>query len=424
MLTPESFSASTARLEAAAQESSSTPYEAELLLATAWRRLAEGASRTDVLEAVRRAVSVRDGDKRPLSGYFEATAGALLVLCDEFGTAERLCDDAMIAARAAGVVLAERNIQTARALASLHRGRLDEAAQRCASVETGEDNDSRFAWLLASAIKARTLIERDALGDAELLIGAELEAPTTPELARLLLLEVRAQLCLEREDLPQALAAVNDAQPLARSLGIENPAVVAWAPIAALAYAQSGDELRAHELAEAAGEIADSFGAPRTRSLTLRVRALLDNGSNGLEQLEAALAALEGSPAALERAKVLVQYGTALHTIGRDRSARVRLREGIDIADRLGASRVARTGIKALLAAGGRPRRLRIRGRDALTPAERRVAELARDGATNRQIAEELVVTRKTVEWHLRKAFVKLGVSSRRDLQEPLGHDK
>jgi DNA-binding CsgD family transcriptional regulator len=59
-------------------------------------------------------------------------------------------------------------------------------------------------------------------------------------------------------------------------------------------------------------------------------------------------------------------------------------------------------------------------GPEALTPAERQVVELAVGGATNRQIAEELVITRKTVEWHLKKVFVKLDVSSRRQLREAM----
>jgi DNA-binding CsgD family transcriptional regulator len=423
LLAPESLAAAAARIEAAATECAGSPWAGELLLAIAWRRLAEGSPHTHVVEGVRDALDARDGEHRPLSGYFEATAGALLVLCDDFIAAEGVCEQALTAAQAAGVVLAERNIQTARALASLHQGQLEETAERCARIDVRGEDDSRFISAIAAAIKATTLIERDGLSDAEMLIGTALAAPATPELPRLLLLEVQARLCLERDERPRALAAVHEAEQLAGSLRIENPAVVAWAPIAALAYARSGDEVRARELAREAGEMADSFGAPRTRALALRTHALVDGLASGLERLEAALRALEGSPAALERAKVLVLYGAALHRAGRDRAARAHLREGVDLADRLGATRVARRGIAALLAAGGRPRRFRTRGPDALTPAERRVAELARDGATNREIAETLVVTRKTVEWHLRKVFVKLEVSSRGELRGPLGHD-
>ncbi|HEV2814155.1 MAG TPA: helix-turn-helix transcriptional regulator, partial [Solirubrobacteraceae bacterium] len=74
-----------------------------------------------------------------------------------------------------------------------------------------------------------------------------------------------------------------------------------------------------------------------------------------------------------------------------------------------------------LAAAGPRAERASRRGREALSPSERRVAQLAAKGWSNREIAEELFVTRKAVEWHLRNAYVKLGIGSRRELPEALG---
>jgi len=73
-----------------------------------------------------------------------------------------------------------------------------------------------------------------------------------------------------------------------------------------------------------------------------------------------------------------------------------------------------------LLAAGPRPRRAGLTGPDALTAAERRVAALAAEGASNRQIAEHLFITQATVETHLRHAFRKLGITSRADLPASL----
>ena len=71
-------------------------------------------------------------------------------------------------------------------------------------------------------------------------------------------------------------------------------------------------------------------------------------------------------------------------------------------------------------AAGGRPRRSVIHGHDALTPRELQVARLAAEGLSNREIAEALVVTVKTVEWHLSHSFTKLGITSRRELSAKL----
>ena len=75
---------------------------------------------------------------------------------------------------------------------------------------------------------------------------------------------------------------------------------------------------------------------------------------------------------------------------------------------------------RELLAVGARPRRAALTGPDALTAGERRVAALAAEGASNRQIAEHLFITQATVETHLRHAFRKLGITSRADLSGAL----
>ena len=74
-----------------------------------------------------------------------------------------------------------------------------------------------------------------------------------------------------------------------------------------------------------------------------------------------------------------------------------------------------------LLAAGARPRRTASSGWDALTPAERRVATLAANGCGNREIAQQLFVTRRTVETHLTHVFQKLGVTTRAELTATRG---
>lgn len=75
------------------------------------------------------------------------------------------------------------------------------------------------------------------------------------------------------------------------------------------------------------------------------------------------------------------------------------------------------------MAAGARPRRTALSGPDALTSAERRVANLAAAGLSNRQIAQHLFITQATVETHLRHAFGKLGVTSRAGLPAQLSGD-
>ncbi|MDQ3742544.1 MAG: helix-turn-helix transcriptional regulator, partial [Actinomycetota bacterium] len=82
---------------------------------------------------------------------------------------------------------------------------------------------------------------------------------------------------------------------------------------------------------------------------------------------------------------------------------------------------LADAGHAELLAAGARPRRRELSGTQALTPSERRVADLAADGLGNREIAQTLFVTIKTVENHLARAYQKLGIRSRDELPTALG---
>jgi DNA-binding CsgD family transcriptional regulator len=87
-----------------------------------------------------------------------------------------------------------------------------------------------------------------------------------------------------------------------------------------------------------------------------------------------------------------------------------------ELAEPCAAWPVVEAAMAATIAAGGRPRRERARGYAALTPAERRTTEQAAGGLTNRQIAQALFVTEKTVEGHLSSAYRKLGITSRSQL--------
>jgi DNA-binding CsgD family transcriptional regulator len=87
----------------------------------------------------------------------------------------------------------------------------------------------------------------------------------------------------------------------------------------------------------------------------------------------------------------------------------------------MGAAPLVRAARHELRALGLRPRRSAVTGPDSLTPTERRVAELAASGLTNRQTAEALFVTVKTVETHMVRVYQKLGISSRGELADIIG---
>ena len=105
-----------------------------------------------------------------------------------------------------------------------------------------------------------------------------------------------------------------------------------------------------------------------------------------------------------------------MHRDGQVVSARPVLREGMELLHRCGATPLADRAVDKLRAAGGRPRRRAGSGADALTASERRVAELAAGGASNKEIAQSLFVTLRTVELHLSNAYSKLGIRSRHEL--------
>ena len=145
----------------------------------------------------------------------------------------------------------------------------------------------------------------------------------------------------------------------------------------------------------------------------LRTAALVGEPSSQIKQLHESVELLAPSSCRLEHARSLIELGAALRRRGERIAAREPLTDGIEIAHRRGAAGVAELGLAELRATGARPRRPVRTGADALTPSERRVASLAAKGRSNREIAQELYVTLKTVEGTLGKVYAKLGISGR-----------
>jgi DNA-binding NarL/FixJ family response regulator len=127
---------------------------------------------------------------------------------------------------------------------------------------------------------------------------------------------------------------------------------------------------------------------------------------------------LAGTEARLEHAHALVELGAALRRKNHRTEAREPLRAGLDLAARLGATALCQQAVDELAAAGARPRTPQRTGVEALSPSEYRVARLAAEGQRNRDIAQALFVTTKTVEVHLSACYRKLGIASRTDLPE------
>jgi DNA-binding CsgD family transcriptional regulator len=220
-----------------------------------------------------------------------------------------------------------------------------------------------------------------------------------------------------------ALRDFLDVGLLATRARVTCPGYLAWRSEAALAHLALGEREAALRLAAEELELARVFGAPYALGVAKRAAGLLNAGEHGALLLREAVTAFEECDARVERARALADLGAMLRRRNRRTEARELLREALDAAHRTGARLLAEQTETELRATGARPRRAVLSGLDSLTASERRVAELAGQGLTNREIAQSLFVTARTVEGHLTSVFRKLRLASRDDLQTALAAD-
>ena len=230
----------------------------------------------------------------------------------------------------------------------------------------------------------------------------------------------RGRLALRMGDPRAALADLEEAGRRSLAIAYVNPMALMWRSYAAVACASLGQPDRARELIEEELEIARRFGAPEPIGEALRVQALLASSAEMIDLARAAVDVLAGSELRVSHARALIDLGAALRRRGHRRDARPPLREGLDLANRCGSVVETERAMDELRAAGARPRRPNLRGVDSLSAQERRIAALATDGLNNREIAETLFLTRRTVEMHLTGAYRKLDVPGREHLAAAL----
>lgn len=231
----------------------------------------------------------------------------------------------------------------------------------------------------------------------------------------------RGRLALRMGDPSAALIDLEEAGRRSLAIAYVNPMALMWRSYAALACSRLAEHDRAGELIEEELEIARRFGAPEPIGEALRVRALMAPGSEMVELAREAVEVLAGSELRVAHARALIDLGAALRRGGHRRDARGPLREGLDLANRCGSVVETDRAMDELRATGARPRRPAVSGVESLSAQERRVAAMATQGLSNREIAEALFLTRRTVEMHLTGAYRKLDVSGRADLPAALG---
>jgi len=159
---------------------------------------------------------------------------------------------------------------------------------------------------------------------------------------------------------------------------------------------------------------------PRAIGVALRALGLLCKADEQISLVREAAAAVETCPSRLELAQALTDLGAALRRASRRTEAREVLRRALDLAARCGARALAARAREELVTAGARPRRERVSGVESLTASERRVAQMAAAGMTNREIAQALFVTMKAVALHLTHVYEKLEIAGRAELSGAL----
>jgi len=339
-----------------------------------------------------------------------------LVQIDELNRAYALAEAMVADAQARGSVAGFIGATGRRGWVALRRGELAEAeADTRAAFELATEHNLTVSVTLHAAYLGLTLLERGDLVQAAAvvegvtLIPALLETPIGPAL-----LEARGWVRLARGQRAQAIDDLRQCgQYATRVQAIPN--FYAWRSALALALAPEQPQ-KAWELAQAELDLAHRAGTPRAIGIALRVCGLLTDSKNGIELLEQSVAILEPTPMRLELAHSLTELGAALRRAGARTAARQPLRQALDLAARCGATPLTARARDEALAAGARPRRPWTSGVQALTPSELRVARLAAQPLSNRDIAQALFITTKTVSDHLSSAYRKLHIHTRDQL--------
>ncbi len=163
-------------------------------------------------------------------------------------------------------------------------------------------------------------------------------------------------------------------------------------------------------------------GTEWARGIEARARAQVSEGGAAEGSYVEAVERLSQTRMLVELARAHLLYGEWLRREGRRRAARTELRSAFDMLSDMGAGAFAERARRELVATGETVRKRSVEAREEFTAQEAQIARLAADGRTNPEIGAELFLSPRTVEWHLRKVFSKLGIGSRKELSGTLLH--
>ena len=195
----------------------------------------------------------------------------------------------------------------------------------------------------------------------------------------------------------------------------------AWAlPELIEAGVRSGKTQLGASALERLTEATAAAGTDWALGIQARSSALLGEGGIAESSYREAIDRLGRTRVRPELARAHLLYGEWLRREGRRADAREQLRTAHEMLAAIGMEAFADRARRELAATGEKLRKRTVETRDELTPQERQIAGLARDGLSNPEIGARLFLSPRTVEWHLKKVFTKLGISSRMSLHDAL----
>jgi DNA-binding CsgD family transcriptional regulator/DNA polymerase III delta prime subunit len=377
------------------------------------------AARTSTVDEARELAlqALADGrlldDPGPESGAFWI-APSVLFFAYADGDVARVSTEVIEWAKQHGSLPAFSMAAQLRAYAAVRCGLLAEAEADAASALEQPGPQTLYAHVtLVNVLLARG----EATEAGEVFEQVRPEPAATGQM-RYLQARARIRAALQRPE--EAVEDLFACGRLEREWEIRTPAFGTWRSDAAplLASLDRQDEARA--LAREEIERCRAYGANAPLGASLRALGLIEEGDAGIDLLEESVSQLEQSPARLDHALSLLELGAAIRRAGRRADAREPLRQALELARGCGADGIAGRAHDELVTAGARPRRDPIESRSNLTASELRVARLAAEGMTNREIAQALFVTENTIETHLRAVFRKLEIRSRSQLARAL----
>ncbi len=406
-----------------------TPDERTLLALLAQRGRYEVVPHEEVARLATRALAdgalFDDTSKRFDSMVGWVLAVMALIAADSLETAREEIGRARARVRAHGSPVDYAMVANADLFAAWRAGdltALEAEADSILDVVVHEELSGPILALRATAAHFGAYVDCERGDYAAATARLDEHAAATVDAPRIIptlwLREPRARIALALDDPQRALDESHALRDEMAAAHLDPPAVPWRGPAAvALARLDRGDE--SIRVADEQLDLARRWGAPTDVGFALRLVGLVDPDRR-LEALREAVDVLEKSPARLEHAKALLDLGEALRVARRRTDAREPLLLGADLAEACGAQVQRQRAVDALAALGDRPRKLSADGPGSLTASERRVADLAVSGRANRDIAQELFVSPKTVENHLGRIYNKLGISGRRQLASAL----